>query len=510
MNTQAPRAQHHTLRRSMACALAAALVVQSQPVHAQDAAPAGPIAPDATASAEGRTTAETPQAPIADPASAETPALTEVSPDATAAERMAAGKALYAQRKYVEAARVYDSVGTTNALYNAAMSRAAAGHDAHALLLWTRYLEVAPEDERAEVQESIDAAARLTVEVQFTRSADAAGPRTLALRAAQHLAADELRIPWPDGQTILRVSLDSGQWSAALEGAKDGPRRLTVMVAKGDKLRFELAPELPLSPVRLQLNPARALRRGVTVTWAGPREVAERRVTTTESSQWQLAPGRWRLKARAPGHNPAEREVEVTARPAELAITLRRDRESRARLGLGIGLGVTALGLTAAGGVLLGWVGQTTNKLSGNDEAPLVPDEERRIPELKRRNLAGTLLLSGGIGTAVVTFTSGLARGRKVLAVEAGLGTGLALAGGIWLVLGVSPDSLSNDPTRGELDDALQDIAVAGFLMGAGLGLLVPASVALITRRAVDRKPRRGARAKLSMNIHGVTIQGAF
>lgn len=509
---QTPCVRHHQLRRYVGCALAAALAAQSQGARAQEAAPAGLTAGSANSAAPAETPAEAPAAePEAEPKAptgAETPPLMEVPTDATPAERMAAGKALYAQRRYVEAARIFESITTVNALYNAAASRAAAGHNAHALLLWTRYLEVAPDDERAEVQESIDATRKLTTELQFARSADAAGPRTLALRAAQHITADELRILWPAGQATLRASLDPGRWSAALEGAKDGPRSLNVTVAKGAEQSLDLAPELPLSPVRLQLNPARALRRGVTVTWSGPDELPERRVTTPETSQWQLAPGRWQLVASAPGYATAERMVEVTARPVELAISLKWDRESRARLGLGVGLGAAALGLTAAGGALLGSAGRTADALS--DDGVLPPDEQRKLPELKQQSLAGNLLLSAGVGTAVVALTSGLTRGRKILAIEAGLGSALVLAGGLWLGLQISSDPFGEEPTRRDLDDTRQDIAVGGLLMGAGLGLMVPAIVAILTRRAVGRQHRRVAGINASMSMRGVSLQGVF
>ena len=483
------RTPHHILRRSLACVLAAALAAQSRGAHAQEAAPAEPP-PEASATSQR-----------ADP---------PLPAGATPAERMVAGKVLYAQRKYVEAARIYESVDTANALYNAAMSRAAAGHDAHALLLWIRYLEVAPDDERAEVQESIDTARRLTVEVQFARSADAAGPRTLVLQAVQHLSADELRVAWPEGQATLRVSLDPGQWSAALEGAKDGPRSLRVHVEHGEPLVFDLAPELPLSPVRLRLNPARALRRGVTVTWTGPGEVAERRVTAPGSSQWNLPPGRWQLAASAPGYDPAVRAVDVGAKPVELAMELKRDRESRARLGMGVGLGVAALGLMTGGGVLLGQAKRTVDQLSGHDDVPLMPDEMMKVPGLKRHSLAGNLLLSAGAGTAVVALTSGLTKGRKILAAETGLGSGLALAGSLWLVLRVSTAPYLDEPTRRELDDAIRDIRAAGLLLGAGLGLMVPAVVALISRRSAGRRTRQVASVNAFMGMRGVTIQGSF
>lgn len=520
------RAWQHRLRGPIACALAVALAAPSQNVCAQEAAGAtlsgttGSADGPGAALAEGSTSPSSgPPADGPDAAQAagpealpgdETPTSAEVANDSTPAERMAVGKALYARRQYVEAARMYARVDTPGALYNAAMSRAAAGHDAHALLLWTKYLEVAPEDERAEVEESIAAAGRRTVAVQFARTNDADGPRTLTLRDVQHLAADELRVAWPEGQATLEVSLDPGRWTATLEGATDGPRSLTVVVAKGDKPRVDLAPEVAVSPVRLRLNPARALRRGVTVMWSGPRAVAERRVTGNESSRWELARGRWRVTASAAGYETSEHAVEVTERPVELAIQLRRDRESRARMGVGVGLGVAALGLAAGGGALLARAGRMNDELSRDGDDRFWPDEERSVDQLRRGSLAGHLLLSGAVGTGVVALTTGLTRRKKLLAVEAGLGTGLAVAGGIVAALRFSSDGFGEPPLQSQLDDQLQDISVAGTLLGAGLGLVVPASAALIARAVVDRNSRRRASMGLSVNTRGVTLQGAF
>jgi hypothetical protein len=210
------------------------------------------------------------------------------------------------------------------------------------------------------------------------------------VQAVQHLSADELRVAWPEGQATLRVSLDPGQWSAALEGAKDGPRSLRVHVESGEPLRFDLAPELSLSPVRLRLNPPRALRRGVTVTWTGPGEVAERRVTTPESSQWELPPGRWQLAASAPGYDPAERAVDVAAKPVELAMELKRDRESRARLGMGVGLGVAALAVGGVGAFVL-----------SRGEYSYDPETDRNVgasqrPEQRRRRSGSSACRSSG------------------------------------------------------------------------------------------------------------------
>ena len=468
---------HHILRRPLACALAAALAAQSQGAHAQEAAPAEPI-PEASGTSQ------------------------RPDPSLTPAERMAAGKVLYAQRKYVEAARIYESVDTANALYNAAMSRAAAGHDAHALLLWIRYLEVAPDDERAEVQESIDTARRLTVEVQFARSADAAAPRTLVVQAVQHLSADELRVAWPEGQATLRVSLDPGQWSAALEGAKDGPRSLRVHVESGEPLRFDLAPELSLSPVRLRLNPPRALRRGVTVTWTGPGEVAERRVTTPESSQWELPPGRWQLAASAPGYDPAERAVDVAAKPVELAMELKRDRESRARLGMGVGLGVAALAVGGVGAFVL-----------SRGEYSYDPERIETWGRANDLSSAGVALVAAPAGLLAGAIT-GAVRPRSRIAwwTEFSVGT-LALGSGI-AVFSVGERNFSQQvkaiDAGGPESHASRGMLLAGAAVaGVGASLLASAVTGLLVRRRIMGRNVQQTATLLPQGA-GYSIRGVF
>ncbi|MBK7827190.1 hypothetical protein [Nannocystis sp.] len=373
------------------------------------------------------------------------------------------------------------------------------------------------EGRRAEVEESIAAAERRTVAVQFARTNDADGPRTLTLRDVQHLAADELRVAWPQGQATLEVSLDPGRWTATLAGASDGPRSLTVVVAKGDKPRVDLAPDVAASPVRLRLNPARALRRGVTVMWSGPRAVAERRVTSTESSRWELAPGRWRVAASAPGYEASERAVEVTERPVELAIQLRRDRESRARLGLGLGLGVAALGLAAGGGALLAGAERRTDEIPNDPGHRLTTDEVALVSDLRRYHAAGFIVLSASAGTAVAALTGGLARGNKALATQAGLGFVLAVIGAASLGTTVARDELNSISSgngdglsRGDLDAGLERAAPWSVLTGMGLGLGLPAGVALVTRRSLNRQTRSRQAIAVSRDTIGVTIQGVF
>jgi hypothetical protein len=437
------------------------------------------------------------------------------------APTMSDAKALYVQRRYVEAARAFETLDTPGAVYNAAMARTAAGHDAHALLRWTRYLELASDDERAEVQQRIDEARELTVEVKFVRSTDTEGARTLVLRANKHTAADDLRVPWPADLAEAAVFLDPGSWSATLEGAEGPPRSQVVTVStKTAGRRFDLAPAPEPSPVHLRIRPARALRRGVVVEWTGPRNAAERRVITTETSQWKLAPGSWQLAASARGYAAVDRPVDVKDQPVELALELRRPRD-RARIGLGVGLGVAALGLAVGGGALLVLATGTASELPELDgtlnQSNL--EAEPQITRLWRQQAAGVTLLSAGGATAVAALTGGLTRNRKVAAIESGLGAALGIAGismNAWAQR--CPTRLRNDApvpdkfviTQDQVERCTSEGRPGALLTGIGIGLLVSAAVALIATRTSDRHTRKRLSARFSSTVSSIAIKGSF
>ena len=458
---------------------------------------------------------------LAFPAQAVQARLAE-APVKSSAAVMSDAKALYVRRRYVEAARAFETLDTAGAVYNAAMARTAAGDDAHALLRWTRYLELAPDEERAEVQQRIDEIRQLTVEVRFVRSTDTDGARTLVLRADKHTPADDLRIPWSADQAEAAVFLDPGSWSATLEGAGGTERSLAMMVTrKAAGRRFDLAPAPDPSPVQLRIRPARALRRGVIVEWTGPRQSAQRRVITTETSQWKLVPGDWHLAAKAEGYTGVDRPVDVNEQPVQLALELKRPRD-RARLGLGVGLGVAALGLAAGGGASLVLAGKTHSMLGGLDghhpeTVAQQAEKELQITQLWRRNAVGAALLTASGGTAVAALTAGLAKGRKALATETGVGAVIATVGLVLYGSGrdcikrVPAKTTLDDPSPAEIDECTAKKRPAAMVAGFGAALLTTAVIALITRSVVRRK-KSASRPHLDVSASGsgLAIQGEF
>ncbi len=432
-------------------------------------------------------------------------------------------KDLYAQRRYVEAARAFEAMDTPGALYNAGMARAAAGHHAHALLRWGSYQELMSNDltalGRADIVRLMGEARQRTVAVHFAATV-APEARTLIVQPQNSLVVDALRIPWPAGQTELTVQLDAGAWSAALGAA--GVQSLVVPPGK-PTLNITLTTTPPTSRLRLRLGPTRALKRGIDVAWAGPGKAEGRRFVGADT-RWELSPGTWRLGVQARGYESFERAVTVTEGPTDIDVTLRRNRHERARIGLGVSLGIAGVGLMVSGGALLA-IGRRYNEgaaitLNGVPN-PLTEKVMDAVERDLRRQSGGVALLSAGGGATVVALTAGLGGGKRALAAEAGVGAAF-LAGGIaWLAYAQGcPSRLHRQQSRpfdyfAPTYQALRNCAGPGVpgavLLGAGAGLLGGAVVALATRRALGRRASRlRAAASLSTTDWAVSIQGRF
>jgi len=432
-------------------------------------------------------------------------------------------KELYAQRRYVEAARAFEAMDTPGAIYNAAMARTAAGHHAHALLHWTRYLELGPAEERADVQERIEEIRERTAEVHFVRSEDSTRPATLVLHADPNSAADALRVSWPVDRPELVVFLDNGRWATLLE-SDAGQRKSTVTVTKrGTSQRFDLSPPHRPTPVRLELGPPRALRRGVAVAWTGPRKAAVHRVVNSQTSAWELAPGTWQVQASADGYNPLEHTVAVTERPTKVPLRLTRARD-RTRLRLGLSLGAAGVGLATSGGVLLGLGNKDQRDLGGLDGENDASGDEvaQTLDRMSRRHAPGVALLAAGGASFVVALTAGLSRSRRSLAAEAGLGAALAVAGTVLHVAwGQQCSHRQQDKSeygKTGWEPAPRDLKICAtertpgmLLTGAGIGLFGAAVAALITHRASGRRQRRmETSASISPNSMHIGIRGTF
>jgi hypothetical protein len=145
--------------------------------------------------------------------------------------RSLCARGLYSRREYSAAARHYERLWLeTNAakyLYNAAAAREAAGHDASALALWTRYADSLARDaaERAELILRLDAMrARLTAVTITVTPAEVLGPAaTFWCERADASSKEAFDIPArlvADGVAgRFTVHLSPGAWTLRLSPA---------------------------------------------------------------------------------------------------------------------------------------------------------------------------------------------------------------------------------------------------------------------------------------------------
>lgn len=205
--------------------------------------------------------------------SAESPARESRTPGVvlgTKDERAAKAAANYAQNRSVEAALGFEGLwkdypAEVDYLFNAAVSRYAAGHNAHAVAYTREYLaqpQLAAEDRKAaeaQLREALTEVAPVTVTVTT-----APGGSNAITVVAQHIAREsgdlrpELLFSATPGAP-LELQLDPGSWTIRAQGPGLVTVEQRVDVLKGGKgavaLRLEIAPVEPKGGAALPVAP---------------------------------------------------------------------------------------------------------------------------------------------------------------------------------------------------------------------------------------------------------------
>lgn len=396
--------------------------------------------------------------------------------------------------RHVEAARSAETCWATSrdlrVLLFAAQAREGAGHASHAVRLYQQYLERAP----ATASERAGAEARL--QGLMTRVVSMAveapeGELTLLLVGRP----DVLRIEWR-GQNGV-VHLEPGTWRLL---ARDGivrtfelPGTERLVIGKDRPTGTNAPPEVLPLPLVVSVRPATATGPGAQLELlpeTGPAIVVPVERTTTQVS---VAPGPWRVTLRAPGREAVERRVRVQA-PMRVELAPRLDRVTRARIGLGIGLGAASLGLGAWGAR---WVAMGRGRAFGSflEGGVYQVDEALQSYALW---MDGSAVLAAGGGALGVAVTNVVAVRRLPLAIETGVGAGLAIAGAIWRgverrELMERSSAIRPSPDLTEYGQLLythrpREMA-ASVMFGLGLGMAAAGGVSLVTRLAVGRGP---------------------
>jgi hypothetical protein len=205
--------------------------------------------------------------------SAESPARESRTPAVvlgTKEERAAKAAANYAQNRSVEAALGFEGLWKdyptdVDYLFNAAASRFAAGHNAHAVAYTREYLakpSLTAED-RNEAEAQLREALPQVSPVAVTVTSAAGGPNAITV-VAQHMAREsgdlrpELLFPATAGPA-MDLQLDPGIWTIRAQGPGYVTAEQRVEVIKGGKgvvaLRLEIAPAAPTGGTAVPATP---------------------------------------------------------------------------------------------------------------------------------------------------------------------------------------------------------------------------------------------------------------
>ncbi|MCY1059087.1 hypothetical protein [Nannocystis sp. SCPEA4] len=186
------------------------------------------------------------------------------------AERTTRAAKFFEGGRYVEAALEFEALrrdypGDPSLLFNAAASRDAAGHFAHAVAYVREYLartDIGPDD-RKQGEEQLEESARKVTAVTVSVTLPLEGPQavTVVARPVTRSAADlrpELTYPRTTPRQPLKLELDPGAWIVRVEGPGYQPAEQQVTVASTPlaiSLRAELVPVVHTPPPQVRAVP---------------------------------------------------------------------------------------------------------------------------------------------------------------------------------------------------------------------------------------------------------------
>jgi len=192
------------------------------------------------------------------------------------AERTARAAKFFEGGRYVEAALEFEALrrdypDDASILFNAAASRDAAGHFAHAVAYVRDYLartDIGPAD-RKQGEEQLDESARKVTPVTVTVTLPLEGPQAVTV-FARHIATSpadlrpELAFPLTTPRQPLKLALDPGGWIVRVAGSGYQPAELQVTVGSTPlaiSLRPELVPVVEPQPPQTRVVPPEVVRK---------------------------------------------------------------------------------------------------------------------------------------------------------------------------------------------------------------------------------------------------------
>lgn len=422
-------------------------------------------------------------------------------------------KQAFTEGRYTEAATKYELLWsaspTPKFLFNAAMARELAEHEAHAYLHLRRYVALSSLQpaEREKGLARLDALMKRTVQLRIESTPEARQTLTLTLELRPGGTATDIgRVPLKlDPETLRLIAasgtpgayemyVEPGAWTVGAEAQGYVTMRRELSVRSNEPLTADLrlkAEAVPPTSVVATFSPPSAVAAGITVTVEGPSQRTQYVVPSSGELTLRLPSANYIVRADAPGFAAGAAKLTLAGEPQALTISLNPvsgppdDRRRAFARGLQIGGGVTmtlGLGLAVTGGLAF----QPTHAqlLNNCPEREPIWCYERSAFRHQEQALwmYGTGALLTGIGA--VALGHGIAATRREDSErwrrEIGLGVGLASLGfiaaistysagrGIGDVLDAEAAGLSKPALR-----ALLSGNVAGFaLVGSGAALI--------------------------------------
>lgn len=403
------------------------------------------------------------------------------------AERSEQAKKLYAEQRYIESAHAYESLyGEFKApkyLFNAAAAREAAGHDAHAYVLFRRYLETpglsADDHERGEARMAPLRRRTTVIQLQFSPSPRPAGLTvTMTRDGVEPLQLDEEALQALDRRGVVEVWAEVGQWSVQAQAPGFRAAKSAVQATPGATraLPLELAAaagaEIPVQATNGSLTvqiQGRRIPRDLLLRFRRGNEIIERSSQAAEST-WELPIGGWSVHAEGRDLTTDSESVQVVRGvPQQLSLSLQRTRASRLKLGVGGALAGT-LGVVGVAFAIVeskNFPGPCYCDTSGYER-----DFEKIQASYVPRAIAGSALglsLGFGLGTLLMNTR------RPVPRVSLGLGAGLTIAAAVAAVVLASMKRIevtSFEEFRVEKNREQQGVAAIVGLSSFGVGMM--------------------------------------
>lgn len=447
--------------------------------------------PAAPAPSPSAATAPSPSQP-ATPGPA--PALDDASCLQDAPTCVAVAGAHFDAGRFVEAVRLFEALAAAHPEapkyhYFAGLAREAAGDDTAAYVHMRRFLASDadhPTERKRAARRTMAILAR-TIKVDLRAPAHK-DPLTLSLTrtGATHTGEPPILVPLAaltrsDGVHVL--ALTPGAWELALDPARFGenevrPQRIDVPAA-AQTLKISLTPVPIRHELTLDLGPARALHRGITLELRSSTGASLTFTAESPSVRRELPPGTWTYEARARGFLPRKHTLELDG-PVALDVNLasKWTEDRRKRLKLGLGLTGAGLATGIVGTALLAYANSRL-KSPGPEPGPGV--ETVGEPALIVADFGSALLgttLGMWIGAA-----SGPSRSRRLWFAEAAVASAGIVAGASWYGVRAPSAKEPREHRPGSIFDIDADVLVAASLLGLGAGLLTSTVANLISDR---------------------------